>query len=171
MDEDATPKDLHLKVFADADWAGDSDSGRSTTGGFACVFGPKVFWPLAFKTAKQTCTSTSTPEAELVAANTVLKALGIPLLDLLEELVGDPVSLDFEEDNETCITAIRAGQSPTMRHLKRCHNVSLKWLHDVLTQNKQMNINKCASADMTADIFTKPFGDKKRSTWNILLKL
>ena len=78
---------------------------------------------------------------------------------------------DFEEDNETCITAIRAGQSPTMRHLKRCHNVSLKWLHDVLTQNKQMKINKCASADMTADIFTKPFGDKKRSTWNILLKL
>ncbi len=79
--------------------------------------------------------------------------------------------MKFYEDNSTCITAIRAGQSPTMRHLKRCRNVSLKWLHDVLTQTSSFALLPCASSDMVADIFTKPFPDKKLTTWNQLSDL
>ena len=171
LGKEVSPHDLALDLYADADFAGDSRTGRSTTGGFGCVFSPEVFWPVAFKTAKQTRVSTSTPEAELVSASGVLKGIGIPLADLFDHILGRPTQLKFYEDNSTCITAIRAGQSPTMRHLKRCHNVSLKWLHDVLTQNSSFTLLPCASSDMIADIFTKPFPDKKLETWNKLCNL
>ena len=97
----------------------------------------------------------------LLVACGVLKGLGIPLADLFDNILGQPTGLKWFEGNSACITAIKAGQSPTMRHLKRCHNVTLKWLHDVLTQSKSFALLACPSKEMIADIFTLPFPDKK----------
>ena len=119
-------EDLRYKLFADADWAGDKATARSTSGVFGCIVGPGTFWPHACKCAKRTCVSQSTPEAELVAAALAMRCVGLPALDLFDFLLQRKCCLDFEEDSETATHTIKAGFSPTVRHIKRCHNISFK---------------------------------------------
>ena len=68
--------DLRLHLFADADWAGDAVTMKSTSGVFLCVRGPSSSFPLAAISRKQTAVSHSTPEAELVAADVALRLEG-----------------------------------------------------------------------------------------------
>ena len=72
------PKDLRLRLYADADFAGDKDSFRSTSGAFFALVGPHSFVPLAAKTKKQSCVSHSTPEAEIVSINLAVRSIGSP---------------------------------------------------------------------------------------------
>ena len=58
---------------------------------------------------KQGCQSHSTPEAEIVAAEHALRTAGVPCRDLGDKLLGRDVVLDFHEDNETAIIAMRSG--------------------------------------------------------------
>ena len=55
---------LYLKVFTDADWAGNIDDRKSTSGG-AFFLGKKL---VSWTSKKQNCTSQSTAEEEYVAA-------------------------------------------------------------------------------------------------------
>jgi hypothetical protein len=70
--------------------------------------------------------SHSTLEAEVVAADHAMRIVGIPTLDLWETVLGRRVFLEFHEDNETTILAMRNGYSPALRH-KRTHGVCLRW--------------------------------------------
>jgi len=107
---------------------------------------------------KQTATSESTPEAELVAAAKGIRASGIPLLDLLEALLGRTVTMIAFEDNEATEAIIRNGYSPELRHMKRIHGVSIGRLNECYHGDNAVATMKHAdSASMKADIFTKPF--------------
>ena len=66
-----------------------------------------------------------------MSASCALRTVGIPIMDILDTICERTVDCIFEEDNQTCISTWKAGHSPTMRHLKRCHNICLRWLHDV----------------------------------------
>ena len=55
---------LDLKVFIDADWAGNLDDRKSTSGG-AFFLGKRL---VSWTSKKQNCTSQSTAEVENVAA-------------------------------------------------------------------------------------------------------
>ena len=55
---------LDLKVFTDADWAGNLDDRKNTSGG-AFFLGKRL---VSWTTKKQNCTSQSTTEAEYVVA-------------------------------------------------------------------------------------------------------
>ena len=79
--------------------------------------------PARWQSKKQGCVSHSTPEAEIVAADHAMRTAGVPSLDLWERLLGRGVTLQFHEDNETCISAMRCGYSAAMRHLRRTHGV------------------------------------------------
>ena len=72
-------------MFADADYAGEHDS-KSTTGCTMVLVGPNTYYPINAFSKKQTVTSMSSTEAEVVAANTALRAEGIPTLALFEQL-------------------------------------------------------------------------------------
>jgi hypothetical protein len=63
---------LELTPYTDADFAGDPDTMKSTSGVLMRLRGPHSFVPLAATSKRQTCASHSIPEAEIVAA-----ALGI----------------------------------------------------------------------------------------------
>ena len=78
-------KDCQLWMFADADYAGEHDS-KSTTGCTMVLVGPNTYYPINAFSKKQTVTSMSSTEAEVVAANTALRAEGIPTLALFEQL-------------------------------------------------------------------------------------
>ena len=74
--------ELELGLFSDADFAGDKETMRSTSGVFLAVYGPHSFLPLAAQSKKQTAVSHSTVEAEIVAADHAIWMTGLPALQL-----------------------------------------------------------------------------------------
>jgi len=77
-------RDLEVAVFVDADWASDRSDYKSTTGGMLVLIGPNSFFPVAFMSQKQGSVSASTPEAEVVALLQMLKSLGVPSMDFMD---------------------------------------------------------------------------------------
>ena len=77
--------DCQLWLFADADHAGEHDS-KSTSGCAMFLVGPNTYFPLNAFSKKQTVVANSSTEAEVVSANHALRAEGIPMLALLEQL-------------------------------------------------------------------------------------
>ena len=67
----------------------------------------------------------STVEAEIVSADTAVRAVGLPALDLWEPVLGRAVSLTLIEDNESTAAIIRSGRNPTMRHMSRTQGVNV----------------------------------------------
>ena len=63
---------------------------------------------------KQTCVSHSTPEAEIVAADMVLRTIGLPALQLWDILLGKGegnLKAIFKEDNEAAIKILMSGKN------------------------------------------------------------
>ena len=73
-------EDLELRLFVDADFAGDKSTARSTSGGFLALSGPSSFFPLAWISKRQTSTSRSTTESEVVSLAHSLYQEGLPVL-------------------------------------------------------------------------------------------
>ena len=65
--------DLKITLYADADFAGDTETTRSTSGVFVALTGPNSFYPISALSKRQSCVSHSTPEAELVAADLAIR--------------------------------------------------------------------------------------------------
>jgi hypothetical protein len=77
---------VQLVAFTDADFAGDPETLRSTSGVFLCLVGPNTFCPLSAVSKKQSCVSHSTPEAEIEALDLAVRSEGIPAILLWEAL-------------------------------------------------------------------------------------
>ena len=119
-----------LRLFADADFAGERPGFKSTSGSFLVVAGPHTNFPISATCAKQTAVAHSTPEAEIVSAEAALRLCGFPALDLFEASLQREVLLELMEDNQSTIQIIKTGRNPTMRHMTRTHGVNVSWLHD-----------------------------------------
>ena len=71
------------------------------------------------------------------------------------------MQLILREDHTVCVQVVTTGNNPTMRHVERAHNVSVKWLHE----QHQRGVYKMERADASvqaADIFTKPCTGKQK---------
>ena len=165
------PKDtidkMKLVLYADADFAGESDS-RSTSGVCFEIHGPDTRFMLTAISKKQACVSHSTPEAEIVAADFALRTVGLPALILWDKILGKEATVEFREDNETMIQVCKSGKNPTMRHLGRTHRVSISWLHERFAE-RWHDLRYILSEHQTADIFTKAFSEATK--WDSNLKL
>ena len=159
---------MQVVAYADADFGNDKITHRSTTGGLSCFIGKNSYFAISACSKKQTAVSHSTPEAEVVAADHVVRTEGLPLLDVVEALTGKPKTLLFEEDNETCVVVIKTGRSPALRHVGRTHGIDIGWLHERYAE-KQITVNECHTDNMRADIFTKAFESDVK--WERALKL
>ena len=149
-------EDLSLGLFADADFAGCAQSLRSTSGSHLQVQGKFTRFPLAGGSKRQGCVSHSTPEAEIVAADTALRTLGIPALSLWKVLAKVFPQLLFHDDNQGMIGVVRSGRNPTMRHLERTHGISIASMHEHVQKDHFVLIYEI-TAKMAADIHTKGF--------------
>ena len=149
-------EDLSLGLFADADFAGCAQSLRSTSGSHLQVQGKYTRFPLAGGSKRQGCVSHSTPEAEIVAADTALRTLGIPALSLWKVLAKVFPQLLFHDDNQGMIGVVRSGRNPTMRHLERTHGISIASMHEHFQKDHFVLIYEI-TAKMAADIHTKGF--------------
>ena len=100
-----------LWLFADADHAGERGS-KSTSGSAILFVGPNTSYPLNAFSKKQTVVAISSTEAEVVAANHSMRAEGIPMLALFEQLnlfkklQGKPARDTAKLDADTVFTRI-----------------------------------------------------------------
>ncbi len=150
------PSELSLGLFSDADFAGDKASQRSKSGVFLALYGPHSFFPLSAQSKKQTATSHSTVEAEIIAADHAIRTAGLPALTLWETILDRSIFLDVYQDNQATARIMSSGRAPTLRHIKRTHQVSVAWLHERVI-GPDVNLHDCVSEVMASDNFYQAF--------------
>ena len=119
------PEDLELSLFVDADFAGDRDDTKSTSGNFLVLTGPNTYFPLTWASAKQTATSRSTTESEVVSLALGVFSEAIPASILWSLILGRDIKTRIYEDNQAIIIVVKKGYSKKLRHISRTHKVNL----------------------------------------------
>ncbi len=133
--------------YSDANFAGDLDTRRSTSGSLFMAHNAAVLW----RSRLQRSVALSTCESELMAlCETGKMALWMTeLLQALNKKIDGPMVIF--EDNAAALQIARTGQrKPANRHI----DVRYFWLHQKIGDNK-LDLQKCPSQDMLADILTK----------------
>jgi len=145
---------------------------KSTSGGVLVLTGPHTFFPLGPFCKKQTRTSHSSTEAEIVALDKVLFKEGYPALDLwdiiFDGICGKPVEMEVFEDNQAASRVVKTGKSQELRHVHRVHGVSIRALHEAW-QEDDFALKDCHTMAQATDIFTKGFTSK--ALWNHVSQL
>ena len=138
-----------MGCYTDADWAGETHSGRSTSGMAIYKNGSLISW----HSKRQGCVSTSTMESEYVAMYvTVQQAVWLSSLEM-EFGIPDACIPDIYCDNQAAI-AVATGEETTK--LKRSRHMNIKFNYVCFaSEKKEVNIHYVASEHNVADIFTK----------------
>jgi hypothetical protein len=140
--------DADLAAFCDADWGGDVDSRRSTTGYVFTLFGGAISW----QSKLQPTVATSTVEAEYIACAAVVKE-ALWLRTLLHDLGCPVATVAIGCDNQGTLDRILNNNAVSQRtkhidvqyHFTRQH-----------VQNKEVAFHYVRSSENVADCFTKP---------------
>ena len=146
---------LRLEAYPDADLCGTFDTTKSTSGGFLALVGDNgTFVQLDWFSKKQTATSHSTTEAEMVAMSKMLRECLVPQMELWKLLIGGPVPGILFEDNQSTIVVAKNGYSPQLRHLAKHHRISLGLVHDFL-KHEDISIEHVETTKQKGDLMTK----------------
>lgn len=133
--------------FADADWAGDKNDSKSTSGYVFKLFGNIVSWA----SRKQCTVAQSSTEAEYVAlGDAINEAEWIKQLMIeLGFVFAKPIKI--YEDNQSCI---KVAQEP--REHKRMKHVAVKYdfIRDTI-KSGSIQLEYVCTSEQTADIMTK----------------
>ena len=136
--------------FCDADWAGDTEDRRSTTGFIMKVCGSAVSWA----SKKQTSVALSSAEAEYMAAGTAAQEI-IWLRTLLMELgFGQRQATVLLSDNQAAIAIASDDQ-----HHARTKHIDIR--HHFIREHvikETLRMEWIAGSEQQADILTKPLG-------------
>ena len=81
------PHCCHVMLYTDADFAGDTQTSKSTSGCYVAIVGPNTFAPITAMCKKQTCVSHSSTESEIVAAEYAVRTEGLQILTFWEHVV------------------------------------------------------------------------------------
>ena len=148
-------EDLHLSLYTDADHSGDVDHAQSTSGMILCLEGENTYWPLAWSSKKQTATSRSTTEAEIMSLSSGVFGEALPAQEFLETLTGKEAKLVCHQDNSAVIQIVHAGYSPKLRHVSKTHRVNLSSLYEVFESDPLIRLQYINTELQKADVFTK----------------
>ena len=163
-----SPDKLRLHLFADSDFAGCPRTKRSTSGVFFEVVGPNTSVPLTAISKRQRSISTSTSEAEIVAAFLGTTQVAIPSLSLWSYLLGHIPVVRLMEDNQSSMRIIDNGKSRALAHMSRTQGVALGWMAERYREDN-FAIDNRDTEEQTADAMTKPIFDPNK--WAQLLDL
>ena len=138
-----------LVGYSDADWAGDINDRKSTSGYIFQICGGAVSW----RSKKQSCVALSTAEAEYMAlASATQEAIWMKqlIMDLCAEILKKPVLIYEDNKSAICITK-------NHQYHGRSKHIDIKF-HFTRDQVSSGNIEVvyCKSEEMIADLFTKP---------------
>lgn len=142
-----TKSNIELKGFADADWAGDTND-RKSTSGFIFKLGDAV---ISYASRKQTNVTLSSTEAEFVALAEASQEL-LWIIQLMKEFEIDLISPTIYEDNQSCLKILEDEKiCPRSKHI----DVKYYFIRD-LWKSKAVLYEYCPTDSMLADILTKP---------------
>eukprot|EP00794_Sanderia_malayensis_P002751 gene2751-biopygen2271 len=147
LEYDGNSTDLQLKGYADADWAGDTDTRKSTSSYVFQVAGCTISW----RSQKQAIVALSSTETEYVSMSfAAQEAIWLRrLLNSLEIKKSNPCTL--YEDNQG---AIALSKNPTNHPRTKHIDVKYHFIRETIT-NKQIEIEYCETNKMIADVMTK----------------
>ena len=154
-------KNLRLELSTDADWNGDACSTRSVSGLHLELVGSVSgnTFPIAWKSSGQTATSNSTAESEVVSLSHGLRNTGLPVQDLIQEMIGVRIPLLCKVDNDQAIAAAKRGYSKRLRCLHRTHRIAIGSLHEIFEDaDQQCSIEHVESKRQKGNIYTKAMG-------------
>ncbi len=159
-------KGVNVDILAnsDADWAGNTDDRKSTSG--FCIKLNSQSGVVCWKSKKQTTVATSTAEAEMTACvalvNEVIYVNGI--LKDLQVKVNSPIVLKI--DNQACI----AHSKQATHHSRTKHfAVKLHYVRD-LVEKGLLRLEYTSTENQPADVLTKSLGKTKTGDYrNYLL--
>ena len=131
--------------FSDADWDGDHDDRKSTSGFAFMMSGTAISW----NNKKQICVTLSTAEAEyIVLAKEYQESIQRLLMDMNENSVNPMTSF---EDNQPMIALTK-----NLQHHGRATHINIKfhYIREMVTMNK-IELKYCKSDEIEADMLTK----------------
>ena len=139
---------VNLDVYSDADYAGDLDSARSTSG-YAVFIGSSL---VSWASRRQPVVAKSTTEAEYIAANEA-GSEGVWFRSFLEELGYPQTSATtLYIDNQS---TIKVGKNPEHHSRMKHINTKYHWLREQV-EDSVFCLDYIPTDRMPADILTKP---------------
>jgi Reverse transcriptase (RNA-dependent DNA polymerase) len=137
---------MTLTGYCDADYAGDVDTRKSTTGYVFIVNGGAISW----NSKRQPTVAASTTEAEYMAAASATKE-GLWLRKLFTSLGIPLTATDINCDNQSTIKLLKNPIfSVRTKHIDVAHHFARERV-----QRKEVMFNYIPTAEMAADIMTK----------------
>jgi hypothetical protein len=138
---------LTVTAYSDADWGGNLDTRRSTTGYVFFIFNGPVSW----SSRTQPTVALSTAEAEYMAVSAAVQE-AIWLRNLLSELgFQQKLPTTIFEDNQGCIKmAENPVINPRSKHIDLRHHYIRERVAD-----GSVALAYCPTAEMVADLLTK----------------
>jgi transposase InsO family protein len=139
--------EVDLLGYSDADWAGEEDSRRSTTGYSFFLAGGPVSWCSKLQQA----VALSSAEAEYLALSSAVQE-AVWLRQLLREIGFPQGPTVIFEDNQGCIALAK---NPS--HHKRTKHIDIRY-HFIRqhVQNQEVELKWLATKEMVSDMLTKP---------------
>ena len=169
---------------------------RSTSGGWLELRGPKgTSFVLSFTSKRQGATSRSSCEAEVAAADYVIRKEVLPISYLIDTIIearkgshkapkkdsqlpsylrsppphaARSIPLFVWEDNEAALLVLKGLLSKELKHVSRTHAIHVAFLQEVLKETGA-SLAHVVTSEQKADIFTKEFVDVGK--WQTLLDL
>lgn len=140
--------------FTDADWGGDMDTRRSTTGYVFMLQGGAISWNVK----RQPTVALSSCEAEYMAlSRTIQEAFW--WRNMLKQIFGER-QIKIFCDNQSAIAIAKNGSyNPRTKHV----DIRFHFVHDAI-ENGSVVINYVNTKDQAADGFTKPLVQSGVST-------
>ena len=151
-----------LKVFSDADFAGDKTT-RKSTSGILCKFGDAA---VVWQSKKQQCVAQSTTEAEYVSAAKAAKEM-VWLTRLMNEIGIQTKNNTLYIDN---MSAIKLIKNPEFHQRSKHIDVKYHFVRD-LYEKDVLDVTYVQSDDQAADILTKALCKPKFEYMKSLLGL
>jgi len=133
--------------YSDADYAGDLDTRRSTTGYVLTFNGAAVSWT----STSQPSVAHSTTESEYIAAATVAKE-AVWLSYLIKDLTGTATPMRMRCDNQSALAVMH---NPVFSPKAKQINISYHFVREKVA-DEQLLPEHVPTGEMAADILTKP---------------
>ncbi len=166
--------DLEIRVWTDADWNGNPNTSRSTSGLYIELYSPSSghSFPIVWRTALQTSTASSSAESETVSLSTGLRQEALPIQELLETFIGSNLWLMCKVDNTQALAAAKKGYSKRLRNLGRTQRVSLGILNELIEDSDlKVRMDYASTLEQKADIFTKAMQPAAFATARALISM
>ena len=147
---------LELITFCDADYAGDPDTRKSTSGYLIICAGAAIAW----RSKKQSLTAQSTVEAETIALSFAIREM-LWIQKLLQALnIPQKFARLINVDNQGCISICKNGSiNDQTKHI----GVKLGLIKDHIDQD-HIALQYTPTNSMAADILTKQLNPTKQTS-------